>query len=110
MNDIPEILRFFADTRKVKLLGLLCDGPLPLHTLAQLAGISETETLCGVMLLKHAGLLEETFAEDGFRWRYQPKPVHAALAALKQDAKPVEADGGGEWTADEAKILGDFFV
>ena len=110
MNDPASILRVFADREKVKLLGLLCGDPLPLHTLARLAGLSEAETMRHVGTLKEAGLLEEIFAEDGFRWRYQPKPVHAALAALKQDAKPVGADGGGEWTAEEAKVLGDFFV
>ena len=109
MNDISNILRVFADAQKVKLLGLLCGEPLPLHTLARLAGLSEAETMRQVGTLKSAGLLEEAFAEDGFRWRYQPKPVFAALSALKQEAKPVQADGG-EWTADEAKVLGDFFV
>ena len=109
MTDMTKLLRVFADREKVKLLGLLSNAPLPLHTLARLAGLSEAETVRHSGALKDAGLLEETFAEDGFRWRYQPKPVFAALAALKQDAKPVGADGG-EWTADEAKVLGDFFV
>ncbi len=110
MNDISNILRVFADREKVKLLGLLSDAALPLHTLARMARLTETETMRHIGALKDVGLLEETFAEDGFRWRYQPKPVHTALAALKQDAKPVGADGGGEWTAEEAKVLGDFFV
>ncbi len=109
-NNTSNILRVIADREKVKLLGLLCDAPLPLHTLAQLAGLTEGETMRHIGTLKEAGMLEETFAEDGFRWRYQPKPVHAALVALKQDAKPVLADGSEEWTADEAKVLGDFFV
>lgn len=110
MTDISSILRVFADTQKVKLLGLLCGDPLPLHTLARLAGLSEAETMRHIGTLKEAGLLEETFADDGFRWRYQPKPVFAVLSAMKQDAKPVSAGGGAEWTADEAKTLGDFFV
>ena len=110
MNDPASILRVFADREKVKLLGLLCGDPLPLHTLARLAGLSEAETMRHVGTLKEAGLLEEIFADDGFRWRYQPKPVFAALSALKQVAKPVAANGGAGWTADEAKVLGDFFV
>lgn len=109
MSNTFSILRVFADTQKVKLLGLLCDASLPLHTLARLAGLTEAETMRQIASLKDVGLLEETFAEDGFQWRYQPKPVFAALSALKQDAKPVSA-GGGEWTADEAKVFGDFFV
>jgi len=109
MEDLSNILRVLADKRAVKLLGFLCDEPLPLHTLARLTGTSEAQVMCHIWILKFAGLLEETFAEDGFRWQYQPKPVHAALAALKQSAKPVSADGG-EWTADEAKVLGDFFA
>ena len=109
MENVSHILRALADKRVVKVLGLLCEEPLPLHTLARLAGISESQAMCRIWTLKEAGLLEETFADDGFRWQYQPKPVHAALAALKQAARPVTADGG-EWTADEAKVLGDFFV
>ena len=110
MSDVSRVLRVFADREKVKLLGLLSNAPLPLHTLARMARLTETETIRHIGALKDAELLEEAFAEDGFRWRYQPKPVFAALAALKQDAKPVEVDGGGEWTVDEAKVLGDFFV
>ncbi len=110
MTNPSELLRVLADKRIVKLLGLLCDEALPLHTLARAANLTEAETMCHIWFLKSMGLLEETFAEDGFRWRYQPKPVFAALAALKQDAKPVGAGGGGEWTAEEAKVLGDFFV
>ena len=109
MTDAAQVLRVLADKRAVKLLGILCDEPLPLHTLARLVGITETQALSSIRTLKEAGLLEETFAEDGFRWHYQPKPVYAALAALKQSARPVSADGG-EWTADEARVLGDFFV
>lgn len=108
MNDISKILGIFADKRIVKLLGLLCDEPLPLHTLARVAGLSEAETVRHVGALKEAGLLGETFAEDGFRWRYQPTALFEALGALKNDAKP--AGLSGEWTAEEAKVLGDFFV
>lgn len=110
MTNPANILRVFADPKKVKLLGQLCDEPLPLHTLARAASLTEAEAMRQIGALKEAGLLEETFAEDGFRWRYQPEPVFAALAALKQDARPVNADGGGEWTAAEAKVLGCFFV
>ena len=109
MDNIPNILRALANKEVVKVVGLLCDEPLPLHTLARLAGIAESQAMCYIWTLKNAGLLEETFASDGFRWRYQPKPIHTALAALKQSAKPVSADDG-EWTADKAKVLGDFFV
>ncbi len=108
MINLSDLLRVFADPEKVKLLGLLCDEPLPLHTLARLAGVSEAETMRQVGALKEAGLLQETFAEDGFRWQYQPTALFEALAALKQDAKP--AGLSGECTAEEAKVLGDFFV
>ena len=108
MNNIDLMLRAFADTRIVKMLGFLCDEPLPMHTLARLAGISENQAMCHLLTLKNAGLLEATFAADGLRWRYQPTPVFAALAALKQNSKPALEDG--DWTADEAKVLGDFFV
>ena len=110
MSDVSRVLRVFADREKVKLLGLLSNAALPLHTLARMARLTEAETMRQIGALKDVGLLEETFAEDGFRWRYQPKPVHAALAGLKQDARPMGADDGGEWNADEAKVLGDFFV
>jgi len=109
MDNVTRILRALADVRTVKLLGLLCEEPLPIHTLARLAGITEVQAMCCMLTLKNAGLVAETFASDGFRWQYQPKSVYAALAALKQDAKPVTADGG-EWTANEAKVLGDFCV
>ena len=109
MNDITRTLRALADKQVVKVLGLLCDEPLPLHALAHLAGLSETQIMQHVGTLKAAGLVQETFASDGFRWQYQPKPVYAALAALKQEAKPVRADTG-EWTTEEARVLGDFFV
>jgi biotin operon repressor len=108
MINSSDLLRVFADAQKVKLLGLLCDEPLPLHTLARAAGMSEAETMRQIGALKEAGLLQETFAEDGFRWRYQPSALFEALAALKQDAKP--AGLSGAWTAEEAKVLGDFFV
>ena len=103
-----SLLRVFADTQKVKLLGLICDAPLPLHTLAQLSGLSEAETMRQVSALKDARLLEETFAGDGFRWQYQPKPIFGALAALKQEAKSLGL--GEEWAAEESRVLGDFFV
>ncbi len=98
----------FADPSKIKLLAMICDEPLPLHTLARAAGLSEAEAMRQIGSLKEVGLLSETFADDGFRWQYQPKSLFAALAALKQDAKPVGLSG--EWTAEEAKVLGDFFV
>ena len=103
-----DLLRSFADPSKLKLLAAVCDEPLPLHTLARAAGLSEAETMRQIGTLKEAGLLQETFAADGFRWQYQPKPLFEALSALKQDAKPAEL--GGEWTAEEVKVLGDFFV
>ncbi len=103
-----DLLRVFADPAKLKLLAAICDEALPLHTLARAAGLTETETMAQVAVLKSAGLLAETFAADGFRWQYQPAPLFAALAALRESAKP--PDLGEEWTADEAKVLGDFFV
>ncbi len=107
MTNPSDILRVFADPTKLKLLAAVCDAPLPLHTLARVAGLSETEAMRQISILKEAGLLSETFAADGFRWQYQPSTLFEALAALKQDAKPAV---GGEWTAEEAKVLGDFFV
>lgn len=107
MTNPFDILRVFADPIKIKLLAAICDEPLPLHTLARAAGMSETEAMRQIGSLKEAGLLSETFAADGFRWQYQPKALFEALAALKQDAKPAVSD---EWTAEEAKVLGDFFV
>lgn len=107
MSDISRLLRAFTDPKKLKLLGLICDEALPLHTLARMVGLSETETIKHVGVLEEAGLLVKTFAADGFRWQYQPKPVFEALASLRQESKPVlEA----EWMSDEAKVLGDFFV
>lgn len=108
-DNLNKLLGVFADRAVMKVLGALCGEPLPLHTLAQTAGISENEAMRHVLLLKANGLLRQTFADDGFRWQYQPKPVHAALLALKQDAKPVNAEGD-EWTAEETRVLGDFFV
>ncbi len=102
-----DLLRVFADPSKIKLLAAICDEALPLHTLARAAGVSEAETMRQIGSLKEAGLLAETFAADGFRWQYQPKALFEALAARKQDAKP---SIGEEWTAEEAKVLGDFFV
>ncbi len=107
MTDLITLLRVFADGDKIKLLAAICDEPLPLHTLARTAGVSEAEAMRQISTLKEAELLSETFAADGFRWQYQPKALFEALAALKQNAKPAV---GGEWTAEEAKVLGDFFV
>ena len=106
-DRLANLLGVFADRAVMKVLGALCDEPVPLHTLAQIAGISETEAMQHVLLLKANGLLRQTFADDGFRWQYQPKALFEALAALKQDAKLAVSD---EWTAEEAKVLGDFFV
>jgi len=106
--NIPNILRVFADPQKIKLLAAICDEPLPLHTLARLGGLAEAETMRHIGALKEARLLEETFAEDGLRWQYQPKALFEVLAGLKEDAKP--AGLGGEWTGEDAKVLGDFFV
>lgn len=109
MSHSPNsLLRVFADPAKLKLLAAICDEALPLHTLARAAGLSETEAMQQIGSLKEAGLLSETFAGDGFRWQYQPKALFAVLAALKQEAKP--AGLSGAWTAEEAKVLGDFFV
>lgn len=102
------LLRVFADPSKLKLLAAVCDEPLPLHTLARVAGMSETKAMRQIGSLKEAGLVSETFAGDGFRWQYQPKALFEALATLKQDAKPTGLSE--EWTAEEAKVLGDFFV
>ena len=109
MPHSPDyLLRVFADSAKLKLMAAVCDEALPLHTLAQRAGLSETEAMRQIGALKETGLLAETFADDGFRWQYQPKALFAVLAALKQDAKP--AGLAEDWTAEEAKVLGDFFV
>ncbi len=107
MTDSTKLLKVFADPLKLKLLAAICDESLPLHTLARTAGLSEAEAMRQISSLKEAGLLSETFADNGFRWQYQPKALFEALAALKQDAKPAV---GEEWTAEEAKVLGDFFV
>lgn len=107
-NNVSNLLRVFADPSKIKLLAAVCDEPLPLHTLARTAGMSEAEAMRQVGTLKEAGLLQETFAEDGFRWQYQPKALFAVLAGLKEEAKPVGL--GEDWTGEEAKVLGDFFV
>ncbi len=102
-----NFLRVFADPIKLKLLAAICDEALPLHTLARATGVSEAEAMRQIGILKEAGLLSETFAVDGFRWQYQPKALFEALAALKNEAKPPGL--GDEWTAEEAKVLGDFF-
>ena len=107
MTDLATLLKVFAYPLKLKLLAAICDEPLPLHTLARAAGMSEVEAMRQISSLKEAGLLSETFAADGFRWQYQPKALYEALAALKRDAKP--AGLSDEWTAEEAKVLGDFF-
>ena len=105
---LDNLLGVFANRAVIKVLGSLCDEPLPLHTLALAAGVSEAEAMRQISSLKEAGLLVETFAADGFRWQYQPSALHEALAALRQDAKP--AGLSEEWTAEEAKVLGDFFA
>jgi hypothetical protein len=107
MTVLMTLLKVFADPSKLKLLAAICDEPLPLHTLARTAGLSETEAIRQVGTLKEAGLLSEIFAHDGFRWQYQPNALFEALASLKNEAKP--AGLSGEWTAEEAKVLGDFF-
>lgn len=107
MTDPANILRVFADPKKVKLLGQLCDEPLPLHTLARAVGLSETETMRLVQSLKEAGLLEETFAHDGFRWRYKPQAIFEALRETRA-AGPSDLPPGA--SAFDARVLGDFFV
>jgi len=108
MTNPADILRVFADPKKVKLLGQLCDDPLPLHTLARAAGLSETETMALLSPLKEAGLLEETFAHDGFRWRYKPSAIFEALRETKAPAGPSDLPPGA--SAFDARVLGDFFV
>jgi hypothetical protein len=108
MTNPADILRVFADPKKVKLLGQLCGEALPLHTLARAAGLSEGETMGLVQALKAAGLLDETFAHDGFRWRYKPSAIFAALRETKATAGPSDLPPGA--SAFDARVLGDFFV
>jgi ArsR family transcriptional regulator len=108
MTNPPDILRVFADPKKVKLLGQLCGEPLPLHTLARAAGLSEAETMALLPPLRAAGLLEETFAPDGFRWRYKPSAIFEALRQTRAAAKPSDLPPGA--SAFDARVLGDFFV
>ena len=108
MTNPADILRVFADPKKVKLLGQLCDDPLPLHTLARAAGLSEAETMALLPPLKEAGLLEETFAHDGFRWRYKPSAIFEALRETKAAAGPSDLPPGA--SAFDVRVLGDFFV
>ena len=107
MTSPTDILRVFADPKKVNLLGQVCDKALPLHTLAQAAGLSETETMELVQSLKSAGLLEETFAADGFRWQYKPKAIFEVLRETKAMGP---SDLPTVASAFDAKVLGDFFV
>lgn len=109
MTNPTDILRVFADPKKVKLLGQLCDEALPLHTLARAAGLSEAETMGLVQSLKEAGLLDETFAHDGFRWRYKPSAIFEALRETRSAAAgPSDLPPGA--SAFDARVLGDFFV
>ncbi len=108
MTASSDILGVFADPKKVKLLGQLCDDPLPLHTLARAAGLTEAETMGLVRALKEAGLLDETFASDGFRWRYKPQAIFEALRQTKAASEPSDLPPGV--SAFDAKVLSDFFV
>ena len=108
MTNPADILRVFADPKKVKLLGQICDDPLPLHTLARAAGLSEAETMALLPPLKAVGLLEETFAHDGFRWRYKPLAIFEALRETKAVASAADLPPGA--SAFDARVLGDFFV
>jgi ArsR family transcriptional regulator len=108
MTSLTDLLRLFADPKKVKLLGHLCDDSLPLHTLASAAGLSEAETMQLVQSLQKAGLLEETFAADGFRWQYKPSAIFEALRETKAAAGPTDLPPGA--SVFDAKVLGDFFV
>ena len=108
MTDPTGILRVFADPKKVKLLGQLCGEALPLHTLARAAGLSEAETMELLPPLKGAGLLEETFAHDGFRWRYKPSAIFETLRETRAAAGPADLPPGT--SAFDARVLGDFFV
>jgi len=107
MTSPTDILRVFTDPKKVKLLGQLCGDPLPLHTLARAAGLSEAETMALLPPLKEAGLLEETFAHDGFRWRYKPSAIFEALRETRA-AGPSDLPPGA--SAFDARVLGDFFA
>ena len=108
MTNPSDILRVFADPKKVKLLGQLCGDPLPLHTLARAAGLSEAETMALLSPLKAAGLLEETFAHDGFRWRYKPSAIFETLREMRAAASPSDLPPGA--SAFDARVLGDFFA
>lgn len=108
MTNPADILRVFADPKKVRLLGQLCGDPLPLHTLARAAGLSEAETMALLPPLKAAGLLEETFAHDGFRWRYKPSAIFEALRETKAAAS--QSDLPPDASAFDARVLGDFFI
>lgn len=108
MNNSADILRVFTDPKKVKLLGQLCGDALPLHMLARAAGLSEVETMELVGALKSAGLLDETFAHDGFRWRYKPSAIFEALRETKAAASASDLPPGA--SAFDARVLGDFFV
>lgn len=108
MTNPADILRVFADPKKVKLLGQLCDDQLPLHTLARAAGLSEAETMGLVQSFQEAGLLEGTFDHDGFRWRYKPSAIFEALRETKAAAGPSDLPPGA--SAFDARVLGDFFV
>ncbi len=109
MTNPTDILRVYADPKKVKLLGQLCDESLPLHMLARAAGLSEAETMGLVRSLKEAGLLEETFGDDGFRWRYRPQAIFDILRASRAEAAGV-GDLPDDVDAFDAKVLGDFLV
>lgn len=109
MTDQSDILRVFADPKKVRLLGQLCDEALPLHTLARAVGLSEAETMGLVRPLKAAGLLEETFGDNGFLWRYRPQAIFDILRASKAEAAGANDLPDGV-DAFDAKVLGDFLV
>ncbi len=98
-----EYLRVAVDPLRLAILGHASTGPVDVPWLANLLGIPERKVLQAAGRLREAGLLTEDLTLD----REALRELAEAIAITEAPAP--EIAGKGEWTPDEAQVLGRFF-
>ncbi len=98
-----EVLRAVADPVRLAVLGRSVAGPVDVQALAAELQLDERDVLGATGRLREAGLLDSDLALD-----------REALRGVARELPRVEAASAtalaGEWSEEEAAILGRFFV
>jgi hypothetical protein len=103
--DIVPYFKALADPRRIKILATIVDKPRSMEEIVQEAGLSARVVAGHLAYLRSLDLVTEHDDPTGARFRFNQKPLFAAMKSLSPKSEAPEMEGD----AFDRKVMSDFF-